>query len=112
MRKMEAWMENGKAKNSKQNRKHKKRNQKRPECGPMEKGQDEGRHNFYFLQTRYDKYTPLNAKRQTIIKEVYNARIIRLSPNATKQQVPLEQTEVNSVSSTEIMAILQKTTSF
>ena len=53
-----------------------KRNQRISELALREKGQDEGRHNFYLLQSRYNEYIPLTVKRETILKEVYNAQLI------------------------------------
>ena len=47
MRKAKAQTGNGKAEESKQSQRHEKRSQKRHELAPREKGQDEGRHNFY-----------------------------------------------------------------
>ena len=66
----------------------------------------------YFPQSCYDKYTPFNVKKETILKEVYIARIIRLPPNARKQQAPLKWIEASDVSFTGIMATPWKIAQF
>ena len=89
--------------------KDKKKEPKESELAPREKDRDEGRHNFYLSQSRYDEYTPLTAKRDTILKEVYNAQLIRLLRNAGKQKVPPKLIGKNGVNSIRIMATPQKT---
>ena len=68
MRKAKAQIENGKTKDSRQSLNQEKRSYKRSESDLRERGPNESWRNFYFPQSRYDEYTPLNAKKGDYIQ--------------------------------------------
>ena len=105
-------MERSKSQSEVKDRKKKKKKKKKEpgEIGtcPNERGRDEERHKFYLLKLRYDEYTPLTNKKETILKGLYNAQLIGLPHNVRKQQVPTELIGMNGVNSVEIMVTLRK----
>ena len=59
-KKVKAQIENGRAEDYRQSWRLERRGWRRPKPPLKEIGPDKGRRNFYFPQSHYDEYTPLN----------------------------------------------------
>ena len=84
----------------------------RPPRSRRDRGKDrankEGKGQYKSPHSRFESYTPLNARRDVILQEIYNTGLVTWPKNAGKHPPLKEQTCQKDVTSTETMAIQRR----